>query len=85
MIVCQLLELTSRAATFDIEVDVVDGGETGQADAVYHGIIHALIDCDTMLKSALSKAGLVIRDAREIERRKVGLHKVRRTKQFSRR
>ena len=61
------------------------GGESGQAGAVRHGITRALIDYDATLKSALKKAGLVTRDAREVERKKVGLHKARRRKQFSKR
>ena len=61
------------------------GGESGQAGAVRHGITRALIDYDATLKSPLSKAGLVTRDAREVERKKVGLRKARRRKQFSKR
>nr|WP_315594337.1 30S ribosomal protein S9 [uncultured Cupriavidus sp.] len=85
MIVRQPLELTANAETFDIKVNVTGGGETGQAGAVRHGITRALIDYDATLKSALSKAGYVTRDAREVERKKVGLHKARRRKQFSKR
>jgi small subunit ribosomal protein S9 len=85
MIVRQPLELTAHAETFDIKVNVTGGGETGQAGAVRHGITRALIDYDATLKSALSKAGYVTRDAREVERKKVGLHKARRRKQFSKR
>ncbi|ANH34303.1 30S ribosomal protein S9 [Ralstonia solanacearum] len=85
MMVRQPLELTNHGATFDIKVNVVGGGETGQAGAVRHGITRALIDYDATLKPTLSKAGLVIRDAREVERKKVGLHKARRRKQFSKR
>lgn len=83
MMVRQPLELTNHGATFDIKVNVVGGGETGQAGAVRHGITRALIDYDATLKPTLSKAGLVTRDAREVERKKVGLHKARRRKQFS--
>ena len=61
------------------------GGESGQAGAVRHGITRALIDFDATLKPQLSKAGLVTRDARAVERKKVGLHKARRRKQFSKR
>ena len=64
---------------------VSGGGETGQAGAVRHGVTRALIDYDNALKPALSKAGLVTRDAREVERKKVGLHGARRRKQFSKR
>ncbi len=85
MIVRQPLELTSNEASFDILVNVVGGGESGQAGAVRHGITRALIDYDAALKSALSKAGFVTRDAREVERKKVGLRKARRRKQFSKR
>ena len=66
-------------------VNVFGGGESGQAGAVRHGITRALIEYDPTLKPALSKAGLVTRDAREVERKKVGLHKARRRKQFSKR
>ena len=85
MIVRQPLELTAHAETFDIKVNVTGGGETGQAGTVRHGITRALIDYDATLKSALSKAGYVTRDAREVERKKVGFHKARRRKQFSKR
>ncbi|MGY8523663.1 30S ribosomal protein S9 [Paracidovorax citrulli] len=85
MIVRQPLELTANAETFDIKVNVTGGGETGQAGAVRHGITRALIDYDASLKPTLSKAGYVTRDAREVERKKVGLHKARRRKQFSKR
>ena len=85
MIVRQPLVLTERALTFDIMVNVNGGGETGQAGAVRHGITRALIEYDAELKSQLKKAGLVTRDAREVERKKVGFHKARRRKQFSKR
>ncbi|MDO9227531.1 MAG: 30S ribosomal protein S9 [Pseudomonadota bacterium] len=85
MIVRQPLVLTERTATFDIMVNVNGGGETGQAGAVRHGITRALIEYDAELKSSLKKAGLVTRDAREVERKKVGFHKARRRKQFSKR
>jgi small subunit ribosomal protein S9 len=85
MVVRQPLVLTNHEKTFDILVNVTGGGESGQAGAVRHGITRALIDYDTHLKAALSKAGLVTRDAREVERKKVGLHKARRRKQFSKR
>jgi small subunit ribosomal protein S9 len=79
------LALTAHLTTFDIKVNVSGGGETGQAGAVRHGVTRALIDYDNALKPALSKAGLVTRDAREVERKKVGLHGARRRKQFSKR
>jgi len=85
MVVRQPLELTQHMATFDIMVNVTGGGESGQAGAVRHGITRALIEYDATLKPALSNAGFVTRDAREVERKKVGLHKARRRKQFSKR
>lgn len=85
MVVRQPLQLTDTLNTFDIMVNVFGGGESGQAGAVRHGISRALIDYDASLKSVLSKAGLVTRDAREVERKKVGLRKARRRKQFSKR
>jgi small subunit ribosomal protein S9 len=85
MIVRQPLELTDNLNRFDITVNVAGGGESGQAGAVRHGITRALIDYDEALKAPLKKAGLVTRDAREVERKKVGLHKARRRKQFSKR
>jgi small subunit ribosomal protein S9 len=85
MIVRQPLVLTNHLNTFDISVNVHGGGESGQAGAVRHGISRALVDYDETLKPALRKAGLVTRDAREVERKKVGLHKARRRKQFSKR
>ena len=85
MIVMQTLQLTENVETFDIMVNVTGGGESGQAGAVRHGITRALIDYDAGLKPVLSAAGLVTRDAREVERKKVGLRKARRAKQFSKR
>jgi small subunit ribosomal protein S9 len=85
MIARQPLELTNNATSFDVMVNVDGGGESGQAGAVRHGITRALIDYDSTLKTALSAAGLVTRDAREVERKKVGLRKARRRKQFSKR
>ena len=85
MVVMQPLELTENVETFDIMVNVTGGGESGQAGAVRHGITRALIDYDAGLKPVLSAAGLVTRDAREVERKKVGLRKARRAKQFSKR
>ena len=85
MVVRQPLELTEMMGKFDIMVNVAGGGESGQAGAVRHGITRALIDFNAELKPTLSKAGLVTRDAREVERKKVGLHKARRRKQFSKR
>ena len=85
MIVRQPLVLTDNLTSFDIQVNVDGGGESGQSGAVRHGITRALIDYDATLKPVLSKAGLVTRDAREVERKKVGLRKARRRKQFSKR
>jgi small subunit ribosomal protein S9 len=85
MICKQPLFLTNHVETFDIMVNVAGGGESGQAGAVRHGITRALIDYDASLKSELSKAGFVTRDAREVERKKVGFHGARRRKQFSKR
>jgi len=85
MIVKQPLLLTANEAAFDIKVNVRGGGESGQAGAVRHGITRALIDYDVALKPDLSRAGFVTRDAREVERKKVGLHGARRRKQFSKR
>ena len=85
MIVCQPLVLTDNLSSFDVKVNVFGGGESGQAGAVRHGLTRALIEFDETLKPSLSKAGLVTRDAREVERKKVGLHKARKRKQFSKR
>ena len=81
----QPLFLTNHVETFDIMVNVHGGGESGQAGAVRHGITRALIDYDAALKPALSQAGFVTRDAREVERKKVGFRSARRRKQFSKR
>ncbi len=85
MVVRQPLELTGNLTTFDIMVNIYGGGESGQAGAVRQGITRALIDYDETLRPILRKAGLVTRDAREVERKKVGLRKARRRKQFSKR
>ncbi|MDB5896683.1 MAG: ribosomal protein [Ramlibacter sp.] len=85
MIVKQPLVLTTNTEAFDIKCNVHGGGESGQAGAVRHGITRALMDYDATLKPALSAAGFVTRDAREVERKKVGLHSARRRKQFSKR
>ena len=85
MIVCQPLNLIDELKSFDIKVNVRGGGESGQAGAVRHGLTRALIEYDDSLKSSLSKAGFVTRDSREVERKKVGLHKARKRKQFSKR
>ncbi len=85
MVVRQPLELTKSQGSFDISVNVQGGGENGPAGAVRHGLTRALIEYDAALKPVLSAAGLVTRDAREVERKKVGLHKARRRKQYSKR
>ena len=85
MVVRQPLELTGHLEAFDYPINVHGVGESGQAGAVRHGITRALIDYDATLMPSLSKAGLVTRDAREVERKKVGFHKARRRKQFSKR
>ena len=85
MIVRQPLTLTETLTKFDIMVNVMGGGESGQAGAVRHGITRALIDYNEEFKPVLKQAGLVTRDAREVERKKVGLRKARRRKQFSKR
>ena len=85
MICRQPLFLTNHVETFDIMVNVHGGGESGQAGAIRHGITRALIDYDASLKPALSQAGFVTRDAREVERKKVGFRSARRRKQFSKR
>ncbi|MBS0291580.1 30S ribosomal protein S9 [Acidovorax sp. HDW3] len=85
MITKQPLVLTGNVEAFDIQINVHGGGESGQAGAARHGITRALIDYDAALKPQLSQAGFVTRDAREVERKKVGLHSARRAKQFSKR
>lgn len=85
MIVRQPLELLNVTEKFDILVTVEGGGTTGQAGAIRLGIARALTEYDESLKSPLRKAGFVTRDAREVERKKVGLHKARRATQFSKR
>ncbi|MDC8010950.1 30S ribosomal protein S9 [Tahibacter soli] len=85
MIVRQPLELTNFTEKFDVLVTVEGGGTTGQAGAIRLGISRALVEYDESLKSPLRKAGFMTRDAREVERKKVGLHKARRATQFSKR
>ncbi len=85
MIVRQPLELTKMTEKFDISVTVEGGGITGQAGAIRLGIARALVEYNDTLKSELRKAGFMTRDAREVERKKVGLHKARRATQFSKR
>ena len=85
LLVRQPLVTTDMVGKVDIICTVAGGGVTGQAGAIRHGITRALVDYDAGLKSVLSNAGLVTRDAREVERKKVGLRKARRAKQFSKR
>jgi small subunit ribosomal protein S9 len=85
MIVRQPLELMNLADKFDIMVTVKGGGTTGQAGAIRHGLTRALMQYDEALRPALRKAGFVTRDAREVERKKVGLRKARRATQYSKR
>ena len=85
MIVRQPLELVDMTKKFDINVSVCGGGSFGQAGAIRHGITRALMEYDSELKPTLRKAGFVTRDAREVERKKVGLRKSRKKPQFSKR
>ena len=85
MVVRQPLEKAEMVDSFDIAVTVKGGGISGQAGAIRHGITRALIKYDSELRSPLRRAGFVTRDAREVERKKVGLHKARRAPQFSKR
>ncbi|MDD5035678.1 MAG: 30S ribosomal protein S9 [Methylococcaceae bacterium] len=85
MIVLQPLETLEVTDKFDVFVKVAGGGPSGQAGAIRHGLTRALIDYDETLRPALRKAGYVTRDAREVERKKVGLHKARRRPQYSKR
>lgn len=85
MIVRQPLELMNVADRFDVNVTVTGGGTTGQAGAIRHGLTRALMEYDEAMRPTLRKAGFVTRDAREVERKKVGLRKARRATQFSKR
>ena len=85
MVVRQPLELVELSSNFDIMVTVKGGGGSGQAGAIRHGITRALMVYDETLRPALRKAGLVTRDARIVERKKVGLHKARKRPQYSKR
>ncbi|WP_263080419.1 30S ribosomal protein S9 [Endozoicomonas sp. Mp262] len=85
MVVRQPLELTELTEKFDIKITVSGGGGSGQAGAIRHGITRALMQYDETLRSPLRKAGYVTRDAREVERKKVGLRKARKRPQFSKR
>jgi len=85
MIVRQPLETVNLKDNFDINITVSGGGISGQAGAIRHGITRALIEYDETLRKPLRKAGFVTRDAREVERKKVGLHKARKKPQYSKR
>ncbi|WP_371188078.1 30S ribosomal protein S9 [Thalassotalea maritima] len=85
MVVRQPLELVDMVEKFDLHITVVGGGISGQAGAIRHGITRALMQFDETLRSELRKAGYVTRDARKVERKKVGLHKARKRPQFSKR
>ena len=85
MIVRQPLELVGLSDKFDVKVTVAGGGSFGQAGAIRHGLTRALMEYDETLRSALRKAGFVTRDAREVERKKVGLRKARKRPQYSKR
>jgi len=85
MVVRQPLEVADVMDKFDIHVNVAGGGNTGQAGAIRHGITRALIEYDESLRSELRKAGFVTRDARCVERKKIGLHKARKRPQYSKR
>ena len=85
MIVRQPLEIVDLASKFDVEATVAGGGTTGQAGAIRHGLTRALMDYDETLRKVLRDAGFVTRDAREVERKKVGFRKARRGTQFSKR
>jgi small subunit ribosomal protein S9 len=85
MVVRQPLELTELLEKFDIKVNVSGGGNSGQAGAIRHGITRALIEYDEALRPILRKAGFVTRDARQVERKKIGLHKARKRPQYSKR
>ncbi|OGT72832.1 MAG: 30S ribosomal protein S9 [Gammaproteobacteria bacterium RIFCSPLOWO2_12_47_11] len=85
MIVRQPLETVNMLDQFDINVTVTGGGISGQAGAIRHGITRALMEYDNTLRKTLRQAGFVTRDAREVERKKVGLHKARKRPQYSKR
>ncbi|WP_223669438.1 30S ribosomal protein S9 [Kangiella shandongensis] len=85
MVVRQPLELTELTDKFDVYVTVSGGGGTGQAGAIRHGITRALMEYDEELRTPLRQAGYVTRDARAVERKKIGLHKARKRPQFSKR
>ncbi len=85
MVVRQPLQAVSMADRVDLRITVTGGGNTGQAGAIRHGIARALVDFDENLRSPMRQAGFLTRDSREVERKKVGLHKARKRPQFSKR
>jgi small subunit ribosomal protein S9 len=85
MVVRQPLELVDMVNKFDLNITVRGGGNNGQAGAIRHGVTRALVEYDAELKSELRKAGFITRDARAVERKKIGLHKARKRPQFSKR
>ncbi|PHS33071.1 MAG: 30S ribosomal protein S9 [Methylophaga sp.] len=85
MVVRQPLELVEMLDKVDLKITVRGGGNNGQAGAIRHGISRALVEYDSELKSGLRKAGFITRDARAVERKKIGLHKARKRPQFSKR
>jgi small subunit ribosomal protein S9 len=85
MVVMQPLELVEMVGKFDMYITVKGGGISGQAGAIRHGITRALMEFDESLRPSLRKAGFVTRDARKVERKKVGLHKARKRPQYSKR
>jgi small subunit ribosomal protein S9 len=85
MIVRQPFDVVDLTDKFDVKISVTGGGNFGQAGAIRHGIARALVEYDEGLRSPLRKAGFLTRDARQVERKKVGLHKARKRPQFSKR
>lgn len=85
MIVRQPLDVVEAPQTFDIKITVNGGGSFGQAGAIRHGIARALVKYDESFRAPLRRAGFLTRDARQVERKKVGLHKARKRPQFSKR
>ncbi|MAS11020.1 30S ribosomal protein S9 [Salinisphaera sp.] len=85
MIVRQALEATEATDRFDINVTVAGGGPNGQAGAIRHGLARALVQYDEMMRAPLRAAGYMTRDARKVERKKIGLHKARKSPQYSKR
>ncbi|NIV73616.1 MAG: 30S ribosomal protein S9 [Gammaproteobacteria bacterium] len=85
IVVMQPLKSIEMAEMFDLDVTVRGGGGSGQADAIRHGVARALVDYDEGLRGRLRKSGYLTRDAREVERKKIGLHKARKRPQYSKR